>query len=102
MELEDKAKVVASDWGTEFVQFLAALAVCLGRFGRRSNSSYQGKTASAARNGTNSTPQSDATTFALSSMPPPHSLYHRQHNALVYSNSTVAIPQVTSVVDPDP
>ena len=27
MELEDKAKVVASDWGTEFVQFLAALAV---------------------------------------------------------------------------
>ena len=27
MELEDKAKVVASDWGTEFVKFLAALAV---------------------------------------------------------------------------
>ena len=27
MELEDKAKVVASVWGAEFVQFLAALAV---------------------------------------------------------------------------
>ena len=27
MELEDKAKVVASDWGAEFVQFLAVLAV---------------------------------------------------------------------------
>ena len=27
MELEDKAKVVASVWGEEFVQFLAALAV---------------------------------------------------------------------------
>ena len=27
MELEDKAKVVASDWGAEFVKFLAALAV---------------------------------------------------------------------------
>ena len=27
IELEDKAKVVASDWGAEFVQFLAALAV---------------------------------------------------------------------------
>ena len=27
IELEDKAKVVASVWGTEFVQFLAALAV---------------------------------------------------------------------------
>ena len=27
METEDKAKVVASVWGTDFVQFLAALAV---------------------------------------------------------------------------
>ena len=27
MELEDKAKVVVSVWGTEFVQFLAALVV---------------------------------------------------------------------------
>ena len=27
MELENKAKVVASDWGPEFIQFLAALAV---------------------------------------------------------------------------
>ena len=27
IELEDKAKVVVSVWGTEFVQFLAALAV---------------------------------------------------------------------------
>ena len=27
IELEDKAKVVASVWGAEFVQFLAALAV---------------------------------------------------------------------------
>ena len=27
IELEDKAKVVASDWGAEFVQFLAVLAV---------------------------------------------------------------------------
>ena len=27
MELEDKAKVVTSVWGAEFVQFLAALAV---------------------------------------------------------------------------
>ena len=27
MELEDKAKAVASDYGAEFVQFLAALAV---------------------------------------------------------------------------
>ena len=27
IELEDKAKVVASVWGAKFVQFLAALAV---------------------------------------------------------------------------
>ena len=42
MELEDKAKVVASDWGAYFVQFLAALAVCLAWSIRkkRSNSSY--------------------------------------------------------------
>ena len=34
IELEDKAKVVASVWGTEFVQFLAALAR-LGLFKRK-------------------------------------------------------------------
>ena len=34
IELEDKAKVVASVWGTEFVQFLAALA-SLGLFKRK-------------------------------------------------------------------
>ena len=32
--VEDKAKVVAFVWGTEFVQFLAAVAVCCGRFGK--------------------------------------------------------------------
>ena len=33
MELEDKAKVVASVWGAEFIQFLAALAILpKGRF----------------------------------------------------------------------
>ena len=35
MELEDKAKIVASVWGAEFVQFLATLAVCLGLFERK-------------------------------------------------------------------
>ena len=31
IELEEKAKVVASVWWTEFIQFLAALAIfCLG------------------------------------------------------------------------
>ena len=34
MEREAKAKVVASVWGADFVQFLAALAVLHGRFGR--------------------------------------------------------------------
>ena len=34
MELEDKAKVVASVWGAKFVQFLATLPVFLGRFGK--------------------------------------------------------------------
>ena len=34
MELEDKAKVVVSVWGTEFVQFLATLA-SLGLFERK-------------------------------------------------------------------
>ena len=29
---EEKAKVVASVWGEEFIQFLAAPAFCLGRF----------------------------------------------------------------------
>ena len=41
MELKDKAKVVASVWGTEFVQFLAALAVLpWSIWKKRSNSSY--------------------------------------------------------------
>ena len=35
MELEDKAKVVASDWGAKFIKFLAALAVFLGLFERK-------------------------------------------------------------------
>ena len=35
MEREAKAKVVASVWGAEFIKFLAALAVCLGRFERK-------------------------------------------------------------------
>ena len=44
MEREDKAKVVTSDWGAEFVQFLAALAV-LSRsiWKKRSNSTYSSK-----------------------------------------------------------
>ena len=41
MELEDQAKVVASVWGPEFVQFLAALAVLPWYIRKkRSNSSY--------------------------------------------------------------
>ena len=36
MEREAKAKVVASVWGAEFIQFLAALAVFLGRKRRTS------------------------------------------------------------------
>ena len=44
MELEDKAKVVASVWGAEFVQFLAALAVLpWSTWNKRSNSSYFSK-----------------------------------------------------------
>ena len=36
IETEGKAKVVASVWGAEFVQSLAALAkFCLGIFGRK-------------------------------------------------------------------
>ena len=34
METDTKANVVVSDWGAEFIQFLAALAVCLSRLGR--------------------------------------------------------------------
>ena len=71
MELEDKAKVVASVWEAKFVHFLAALAV-LSRmiWKNRMNSTFffqidQGKIASWARNGKNSAPQTDATTFAL-------------------------------------
>ena len=33
-ELDDKAKVVASDWGAELVQFLAELAVLLSILGK--------------------------------------------------------------------
>ena len=44
MELEDQAKVVASVWGPEFVQFLAALAVLPWYIRKkRSNSSYFSK-----------------------------------------------------------
>ena len=32
IKTEEKAKVVSSVWGAEFIQFLAALAVCTGRF----------------------------------------------------------------------
>ena len=65
MELEDKAKVVAS------VQFLAALAVLpLSIWKKRFILFFQidwGKTASAARNWTNFAPQTETATFALSS-----------------------------------
>ena len=74
MELKDKAKVVASVWGVEFVQFLAALAVLFalvylkakGRIhpifpnGPRQNQ-QRGKELHKF------CPQTDATTFALSS-----------------------------------
>ena len=56
MGTEEKAKVVASVWGTEFVQFLATLAVLpRSMWKNRMNSTFsfnidQGKTASAARN----------------------------------------------------
>ena len=79
-------KVVASGWGEEFIQFLAALAKNLPGtiFKNRMNSSFtfksswrnssysiiqivQCKTASAARNLINFYPQTESTTFALSS-----------------------------------
>ena len=73
MELEDKAKVVLSGWGAEIVQFLAMLTVLprsvwKNRMNLTVSSKWtKGKTASAARNLTNFGPQTDATTFALSS-----------------------------------
>ena len=71
MELEAKAKVVSSVWGEIFVQYLAALAVSPRSIWKnRMNLTFffqidQGKIASWARNGKNSAPQIDATTFAL-------------------------------------
>ena len=48
MELEDKAKVVPSVWGAEFVKFLAALAVLHWSIRKeRSNSSYFSKSTKA-------------------------------------------------------
>ena len=59
MELEDKAKVVASVWGgqnlKEKVEFILFFQM------------DRGKTASAAMNWTNCAPQTEAMTFALSS-----------------------------------
>ena len=77
IETEGKAKVVVSVWGAEFVQFLAALAVLLrGLFERKGeihpifpNRPKKNSYSSAARNWTNFAPQTDATTFALSSNP---------------------------------
>ena len=74
IELEYKAKVVASVWGAEFVQFLASCrASCFDLVYLKEKVEFilfyqinRGKTASAARNGTNFAPQTDATTFALS------------------------------------
>ena len=57
MEREAIAKVVASVWGAEFMQFLAALAVLpLSIWKKRLNSSYSSKSISAARNLINSVP----------------------------------------------
>ena len=72
METEDKARVVVSVWGVKCVQFLVALSVLPRSFERKGwiqpfFQIYRDKTASMARNWTNSAPQTDATTFALSS-----------------------------------
>ena len=76
-EAEAKAKVVASVWGAEYIQFLAALAGLPRKFGKKSlNSSYiffqddRGKIANAVRNLINSPPpqKKDATTFAFVSV----------------------------------
>ena len=82
MKTEEKAKVVASVWGPKFIPILAALAI-LPRMilKNRINSSpndpvaiqpiiqiFLGNTASATRNLINSYPQTEATTFAFSSL----------------------------------
>ena len=74
METEGKANVVASVCGAVFVQFLTALAVLPRSIWKeRLNSSYsfkidRGKTTSAARNWTNTAPQTYSTTFAFASL----------------------------------
>ena len=71
MEREAKAKVVASVWGTDFVQFLATLAVLPRSIVKNRMNltvSFKSTKASAARNWTNSVPQADATTFTFSSL----------------------------------
>ena len=71
MEREGKAKVVASIWGTEFVQFLACFASVDLEEKDEFNRFFQidrGKTDSAAKNLTNSVPQIDETTFAFASL----------------------------------
>ena len=55
IELEDKAKVVASVWGTQFIQFLAALAILPWSIEKK-------------RNWINLAPQAAVTTFAFSSV----------------------------------
>ena len=67
MEREAKAKVVVSVWGEEFVQFLAALDVLPWSIWEK-RFIDQGKRAKAARNSTNSAPQTDVTTFAFASL----------------------------------
>ena len=75
MELEDKAKVVASVWGAEFVQFLAALARSLFvsvDLEETVESSFSFKSTEAkqlSRQGIKHilAPQTDASNFALSS-----------------------------------
>ena len=67
MELEDKAKVVASVCGAEIITFLALLAVLpWSIWKKRLNSPYSFKWTK-ARDWTKSASQTDATTFALSS-----------------------------------
>ena len=55
IELEDKAKVVASVWGTQFIQFLAALAILPWSIEKKTN-------------WINLAPQAAVTTFAFSSV----------------------------------
>ena len=55
IELEDKAKVVASVWGTQFIQFLAALAILPWSIEKK-------------RNWINLAPQAAVTTFVFSSV----------------------------------